>query len=175
MDDTVKNMWDVTFGVLQSLAVAAAGLWAYFRFRREGVHNPAIEFDVEMEVFKADELRFLAQLSAIATNKGQVEHKFRRITLVVRGLRQNEEPRLLVGNEPQLDFPEVLLRFENIVPKGDAYNFVRPGVTQRFTAPALIPSHHRFVLFFAQFEYEGTGDKHDAQRVFDLHKRVTAG
>lgn len=168
MDDSTKNLWEVALGVAQLLAVMVTAAWVYFRFRREGVHNPAIQFDIECEFVGFAKSCRIIELAAVAENKGHIQHNFRRITVSIRGIREDDEVQFLEGYEPHLSFPHELVRFENLVTRKSEYFFVRPRVLQRFRAATVIEGPYTHLLVRADFEYEQTGDTHQAHRVFKV-------
>jgi hypothetical protein len=101
----------------------------------------------------------------IATNRGNVEHRFSRISLRVRGLKKDQTPSR--REDQRLDFPESVLKAE-LVPAEFGYFFVRPGIDQRFTFTTTMPDDIRFILARPAFQYQHSEDLHTCERVFAI-------
>ena len=168
MDETTKNLVDVLLSAATLLTVLATGAWAFFRFSREGVHKPRIEFDLECAFLGPQSDAFVAAFSIFAENKGQLEHRFDEIRLRVRGIRRNDRLKEWDERKPLLQFPELVLTTDKVVPPEYGYFFVRPGVRQRISYVASIPAEFSFVLARVTFRYGFTGDIHTAERVFQV-------
>lgn len=169
MTDETKNTWDVITAVLQTVGVGIGALWAYLRFWREGIHRPRIEFDIQCTFLGVQNNARVISFAAMAKNKGNVEHRFSRVSLRVRGIKATGT----LGRRPdeRLDFPDPLLKAE-LVPEEFGYYFVRPGVEQPFTFTTTIPSDTRFILARAAFKYENSEDLHTSERVFEVPQAV---
>lgn len=168
MCDNTYYLFDIICSFLQLLALVVGGSWAYFRFRLEEPDKPRIEFDVDCQFLGPILGNFIAAFEIHAENKGHVEHKFSKIVIRVRGIRVGEPLAEWEKRAPRLSFPHELVRDVNLVPTDDEYNFVRPGVSQRFTFTTKIPADIRFIVAHATFEYERSEDEHTAERVFEL-------
>ena len=164
MDNTTKNLWDVSLSVVQIVGIPIGALWAYFRFWREGIHRPRIEFDIRCSFLGSLGGTRVASFEVLANNKGNVEHRFSRVSLRVRGIKGSDG--LQRREDGRLDFPDALLKAE-LVPEEFGYYFVRPGIAQPFTFTTTIPSETRFLLARAAFKYQGKEDLHTSERVFE--------
>jgi hypothetical protein len=70
--------------------------------------------------------------------------------------------------KPLLQFPELVLETNQVVPLEYGYFFVRPGVRQRISYVASIPAEISFILARVTFRYRSTGDIHTAERAFEV-------
>jgi hypothetical protein len=115
MENDTKNLFDVIFAAVQLAAVISAAIWTYFRFFREGTHKPRIEFDVKCTFYDPKDGVRGAFFEVSASNKGNVEHKFRRISLKVRGVKldQPNDRR----DDGRWNFPEPILEAAELVPE----------------------------------------------------------
>jgi hypothetical protein len=161
-----KEFWTLVLSAIQTVGVGIGALWAYFRFWREGAHRPRIEFDIQCAFLGQQDNARVVNFIILATNKGNVEHKFSRISLRVRGIMAADGP-LARRPDGRLNFPQELLK-EEIIPKEFGYYFVRPGITQPLTFTTIIPTEVRFLLVRAAFEYEGSKDLHTSERPFEV-------
>jgi len=162
------DLIDVVFRLLTLLTVLVTGGWAYFRFRREGVHDPRIELDLDCVFLGPQSDAFVAAFSIYADNKGQLEHRFSEIRLRVRGVRRGEPLAEWKERKPLLLFPEEIFTKAEIVPPKYPDFFVRPGVRQRISYVTSIPAEYSFILARVTFRYEHTNDIHTAERAFKV-------
>lgn len=170
MEDETKNGLDVALSAIQLFAILVGGMWAYFRFSREGTHTPRIELDLActfLESANPKDSHRVAAFTIHARNKGYIEHKFESISLRLRGIKS--DALLAVREDKRLEFPEPLMKAE-LIPKEAGYYFVRPGVEQQVTFTTIIPADVRFVLARAEFKYENSDDRHSVEKVFDARR-----
>ena len=165
MDDATKNLFEVVISIAQTVGIAIGALWAYFRFWREGIHRPRIEFDIQCAFLGTQGNASVVSFTVLANNKGNVEHRCSRVSLRVRGITTDQT--LARRPDARLDFPKSLLKAE-LVPEGFGYYFVRPGIAQPFTFTTTIPADARFLLARAAFKYENSEDLHTSERVFEV-------
>ena len=167
MDDATRNVWQVGIAIAQLIAVLVGAGWAYFRFWRQRTHWPALDLDTECRTFGLINGLRVVELSVLLENKGHVEHRFRRISLHLRGIRRDDAVSVVHPSTEVLRFPVELVRIENLVSDADYY-FVRPGVKERITRPFAVPAEIQFLRLYAEFEYEQKDFVHGAQRVYEL-------
>jgi hypothetical protein len=168
MNNETKNAIELFFSAIQLIVIVIGGILAYFRFWREGVHKPRIEFDLDCKFFGPQNNRRVASFTIHVRNMGNIEHKFIRISLKLRGIKFGgslENRR----KDNRLEFPESLLEAE-LIPKEFGYFFVRPNVKQQIAFTAAIPDDVHFVLARAAFKYEDSDDLHTAEKVFDVQQ-----
>jgi hypothetical protein len=168
MDSGTKTIFDVVLGITQTAIVIGGTVWAYFRFFREGVHKPRIEFDVECSFLGPQQGRYVAAFMIHAINRGNVEHRFSEIRLRVRGIKSSAALNAWKDHEPLLEFPDQEFETVNIVPKELEYYFVRPGIDQRFSFVTSVPAGWRFIITRATFKYETTDELHTAEKAFEV-------
>jgi len=135
--------------------------------KQERKDVPRIEFSIECNVYGPENGDFLTEFLLIIRNRGDIQHKFNRITLRVRGIENGRPLCHWEGYEPRLSFPERVLDNVNVIPKGYNYFFVEPGVVQVLTYVTKIPSSIKYVQAFALFEYDEY-TPHTTERVFQM-------
>lgn len=165
MHAELKNLLDIVLGTLQFLLTLAAAVWAYFRFSREGVHSPRIEFALRLRVLGVEGEHRAVEFVVSAANKGNIEHRFDRISLRVRGIGRGTE--LKLRDDGRLDFPQAIHKFE-LIPEDFGYYFVRPGVTQTFTFVTTLPRNVAYVLARSAFKYQDSDDLHTTESAFNI-------
>jgi hypothetical protein len=170
MTEEFRKNAGLIFQGVQCLGFVVGAVWAYFKFWREGIHRPRIEFDVSCHTVGIEGDQRILTFDVIARNKGLVEHRFCRISLPIRGIRNGTS--LSRRDDGRLNFPDVLLRAE-LVTKELGYYFVRPGIEQHFTFTTIVDADYRFILVRPAFQYEGSEDLHTSERVFDLFQKTT--
>lgn len=161
-----KDKWEIALGIAQFLCVLVAAIWAYFRFRREGLHQPRIEFGIQIVPLGVVGEARAVRIQIDAENKGSIEHRFSSIVLRLRGVK-NGDPLKRRESDNRLDFDQSLLKQE-LVSEKYGYYFVRPGVKQSFSFTTTIPANTRFVLAFAAFKYEDTNELHTTESTFEI-------
>jgi len=130
-------------------------------------HTPHIELRLEAQFLGERNGQVLTTISVVAENLGQVLHKFDKITLRIRGIR--DEPfELWKGREPQVLFPHNILN-TNLVPSEWNFISIEPGVAQRITQTTLIPTEYTYILVYVEFEYKKYWP-HTAEEVFAVPK-----
>jgi hypothetical protein len=164
MEDTTRNALDVFFSFAQLVGLLVGAGWVYLRFWREGQHEQRIQFDIECRFSDPQSGARIASFSIIASNKGNVEQRFVRISLRLLGLRESDP--LQRRTDERLQFSQEILEAE-LVPAKFGYYFVRPGVEQRISFTTAIPEEIRFINSRAAFKYNN-GDLHTAEKVFDV-------
>jgi len=167
MSNETKTSLELFFSAVQLIVILIGAVLAYFRFWREGTHKPRIEFDLVCTFFGPQNNHRIASFIIHAHNKGNIEHKFIRITLRLRGIKF-ESP-LNRRPDNRLEFPESLLKVE-LIPKEFEYFFIRPNVEQQITFATTIPDDIHFLLARAAFKYEDSDDLHTAEKIFDVQQ-----
>jgi hypothetical protein len=167
MDESTKRLADVVIETCKLAAVVVGGLWVYFRFKREDTHSPKVSFDIEATFYPVDGGSGLAEFLMVINNKGLVNHKFKKIKLRVRGLKQTDSIKTW-GETHRVEFPQKLIDDTDVLYTNKYGSiFVEAGITQKLTFVAPIPADIRFVLARAEFEYL-SGLTHSAERLFEV-------
>jgi hypothetical protein len=154
-------------GSVQLLVVVTGAVWTYVRFFREGQHAPRIDFDIACKFFGPQNGFRVAAFTIYAHNKGNLEHKFSRISLRLLGICSDDT--LTLREDLRLSFPHSLAKAE-VIPEKFGYFFVRPTVNQQISFTTTIPADMRFVLARAAFKYEDSEDLHTTEKVFDVQQ-----
>lgn len=135
--------------------VALIGLWISSRLKAQDrkfeaaayhaehrLNTPHMELKLDCEFHGIRSSCHLATFTVTATNVGQVLHKFDRIMLRVRGIKDEPFEYRVDKNRDdkyRVDFPHPLLETNLVpVPKWN-FVFVEPGVTQRLALTTRIP------------------------------------
>lgn len=115
-------------------------------------HTPHIEVSIEVSFLGKRDGQHLTRIVVIAINRGQVLHKFGKITLRLRGIK--DEPFNYIKNRaPHAAFPYKILDV-NLVQESWNFIFVEPGVSQRISINTLVPVGFTYVLAHTMFEYK---------------------
>lgn len=116
-------------------------------------YQPHIEFKIDCQFFGSRENQFLINFLLIADNRGHVLHRFPKIKLRVRGIKNEEPFEYWEGREPRARFPHKILDVDVVPPK---YNFifVEPGVAQRINYPSIVSADYSFLVARAEFHYD---------------------
>lgn len=135
--------------------------------------EPHVEFTIECLFLGPTGDIWLAEVSLIAHNVGNVIQRFSRIHLRIRGIATDAPLNRWPGYGDRVEFGEKIAEERNITPKSKDGKpieyFTEPGVKQAFTYITTVPVRFRFVLVFAEFDYVGCdGRTHDCERVFEL-------
>ena len=149
---------------IQTAIVIIGAVWAYFRFFREGTHNPRVQFDIDCDFLGPQNGRYVAAFTVTAKNCGHIEQHFKEIRIRMRGIENGVD--LITWNErpPLLEFPLEEFDTYNIIPSRSEYFFVRPGVEQRFSFVTSVPENWKFILARATFKYQKTNEIHTAEK-----------
>jgi hypothetical protein len=139
--------------------------WAYFRFKRERVDAPQIEFTVDANCFSATDGNRAVEHVLAFHNKGKTRVQVSKIELWVRGIKAGEEISYWGQRPPSLFFPHKVMQADNIIPPRFEYIFFEPGVRQEFRYVSIVPSEFDLLLIHAEFNYVGNGDPHTAEKV----------
>lgn len=129
-------------------------------------HYPHIEFTIECNFYGPQQGWYIAEFVIFARNTSLVRHEFKKITLRVRGMKQDEEPSLWEGHGDRLQLKHKLLETD-IVPQNWNYIFVEPDVTQRICFISRIPADYRYIVAWAQFSYDQY-TPHNIERLFEV-------
>lgn len=129
----------------------------------ERKRSPHIELRIAVDFFGHRNGLWLTCISVVSSNLGQIIHKFNKINLRVRGIK--DEPfEFWNATPPHPYFPHKILE-TNMVPKDWSFIFIEPGVEQKITLPTLIPVQYSYLLVNVEFEYREFWP-HTAQEVF---------
>ena len=161
-----KHLLKYVLPIIQTVVVVAGAIWAYFRFFREGTHNPRVQFSVDCEFLGPQNGRYVAAFTITAKNCGHIEQHFREIRIRVRGIEAGADLSTWETRPPLLEFPMEEFETYNIVPRRSQYFFVRPSVEQQFSFVTSVPENWKFILARATFKYERTSEIHTAEKAF---------
>jgi hypothetical protein len=134
---------------------------------QERKNVPRIEFSIKCNVYGPEKDNYLSEFLLIIRNRGDIQHKFKKIVLRVRGIESGRPLSYWECYEPRLSFPAKVLDNVNIIPTGYDYFFVEPGVEQVLTYVTKIPSSIKYVQAHALFEYDEL-TSHTSERVFQI-------
>lgn len=163
MFDTMVNLVD-----LVNLSIVLFGaIFTYYKFFREGSHHQRIEFDIECIDLGVNGDYRIVEIGIMAKNKGNVEQKFDRILLKIRGIKEGHVLHEIINHEPRLSFPEKIPDV-SVISEKYKYYFVRPSVAQRFPVVLRIPVSWGQLHARSTFKYYGVNEIHSAERAFKL-------
>lgn len=161
--------------IISSVALTIAGVWAYFRIRRERTHTPHIELDLDCQLLGPHQGEYLAEIIVFVNNKGLVRQDFQSMKLRIRGIAENTPFEFY--SECRVNAPVRILDTD-IIKKQDKENFlfVEPGVRHLITYATKIPvtdlesqSRIKYLFIRTRFYYQ---DKtpHSIERVFSIEQ-----
>ena len=163
MDQSTKDVWDLSLKSIQAAVVVITALWAYYRFRREAPLEYRVECDLDCDLMGQQNGSTVAMFTVSIHNRGNVEHRCSRLALRVRGIKTGSD--MTVREDKRLLFPVELFKAD-LVPPDFGYYFVRPGIKQLITFTAMIPEGISFILARVSFKYVGSDDLHTAEKSF---------
>jgi hypothetical protein len=130
----------------------------------ERIHTPHIELRLECQFLGARNGQHLTNVVVLATNRGQVLHKFDHIILRIRGIK-NEHFESWKENESRAYFPHKILKTNLVAEQSWNFIFIEPGVAQQISLTTLIPDEYTYILTHVEFEYRKYWP-HSAEAVF---------
>ena len=164
------NMTDflVDNKTLITLMLALFGTaWTLYRYFKEGLNRPRIEFDIECNTLGPQGKNYLAEFTVFAFNKGNIKFTFPDIRLRVLGITRDSDLLLWKGHGKRLDFPIKLFN-EQVIPPKFKYIFVEPGVKQGITYVTTVPENIKFIVARASFKYRFRNAIHTREKVFEI-------
>ena len=164
-DETDMTTAEFTFELIKVSLAVVAGLFAYFRFFREGNHKQRVQFDLTLDDLGLIGDERVVEIGVDLENKGNVEQRLFDIEVKIRSLSDGETLTELTGHEPRLEFP-TLVHEARLTPK--VAFFIRPKVKQRFPLVVRIPKDVSLLLVQSSFSYLGANSTHSAERAFRL-------
>lgn len=153
--------------IINTCLIIVAAIFTYFRYFREGTHKQRIEFDIDYTDLGTRYNERIIEVGILAENKGNVEHRFKQISLNVRGIKNDQPLKEFERYKPRLKFPEDLHNIK-IISEDVGYYFIRPKVKQRFPVVLKISSDISHLLLKADFYYK-SGNFHTAERAFTIY------
>ncbi len=113
---------------------------------RERSLVPRVRVDVECRFLGPHRGRYLTEIRIIVDNIGKVRRAFEHINIKLRGIKCDQTfERWVERDANRVLFPESLVKAD-LVPEGDYYYYVEPGVRQTFTYVTDVPQDLAFVL-----------------------------
>ena len=157
--------------LISMLAIVSAGLWGFFRLRRERTHTPHIELGLDCQLFGPEGSDYVSELVVVVTNRGLVRQDFHSMELKVRVLAQGDP--LDTYMDERVAAPHKVLDVEMVKKnRPDDFLFVEPGVRHLITYGAKVPSEIegkavRYLFCRAKFFYDQT-TPHSIERLFSV-------
>lgn len=130
-------------------------------------YTPHIEFDIGCNFFGPYQGKYAAEFVITANNKGITKHKFKNITLRIRGIKQKNPFSFWVKKyKHRLEFPEKILEDE-VSPVKWGTIWVEPGVKQHVSYMTIIDEEFKFITAWAGFKYEKYST-HTTEKMFEV-------
>jgi hypothetical protein len=133
----------------------------------ERTYQPRIEFGIDCIFHGLHHDSHIVEFQLITQNKGNVQHRFEKMILRVRGIDSEQPLTYLQGYEKRLNFPVKLLDNVSVIPQGYGYFFVEPGAKQTIAYITKIPSSLKYILAHAVFWYD-ENTNHVTEKVFPV-------
>jgi hypothetical protein len=167
--DRDLEIWKLVFEGVQTMGIVGGAIWAAWRFRRERVHAPQIEFSVDAVLHGPSDGKYAAEYVLTFENKGKtrVQIKESELKLRVRGIKTGEELKDLEGMSPRLDFPYKLVDNKQVMPEKSEYTFFEPGIKQEWRYISKVPADYQFIVVSGKFFYD-RDHPHTAERVITV-------
>lgn len=151
------------FSQFQSLAAGIASLatviglvvgawWAYWKFIIQGEKLAHIESSAEIEFIGFQDDSWVAELRAVLTNKGKVEHRIAKFSFDLSALAKADKVTTSAKWGGQVDFPNPIAQ-GSFLPSTFRFFVVGPGVTARYSFLTRIPKKMSMVMLHCRFEY----------------------
>jgi hypothetical protein len=165
-------------GIISTVALVAAGLWAFFRVRVERSHTPHIELDIDCNLYGPEGDYYIAEVIIIVNNRGLVRQDFHSMILKVRAITEDTELHLkTIYGEQRLEAPDKLLEVE-VIKKAETENylFVEPGVKHMITYSTKLPVKNnetqkkiKYLLLRSKFYYHPK-KPHSVERLYSVEQ-----
>lgn len=174
----LHDVLSVLPNIISALALASAGIWAYFRVRVERSHTPHIELDIDCNLHGPEGGHYVSEVIILVNNKGLVRQDFRSMKLKIRAIVEGAELQLKeIYGEKRLDAPEKLLEVEVIKKtQTEDYLFVEPGVKHMITYSTKLPVTHertqkkiKYLLLRCKFFYKNK-ISHSVERLYSVEQ-----
>jgi hypothetical protein len=160
--------WIGIAGIIATISIAVAGFVINERRERlQRMRQPHIQFRLDCNFYGPEGDAYIAEVLLIASNQGRILQKFKKITLRIRGIENNQPLAHWEDHEPRLKFPAKIVEDVPIIPPRYNYFFVEPGVEQKFTYITKIPASVKYILVYAEFFYDPTTPQ-STERVFQV-------
>jgi len=157
----------LSFEGVQTAAIVGGAIWAVWRFQRERVDAPQIEFSVDAKLHGPSDGQYVSEYILTFRNKGKIRVETRRIELRVLGIKAGEQLREWREHGNRLEFREKLVDDKYVIPKAYRHVFFEPGITQEYVYVGRISADYRFILIRGLFYYD-KGNPHSAERVVGI-------
>jgi hypothetical protein len=127
---------------------------------------PRTRVDLDCRFVGPEQGRYLAEVLIIVDNTGRVRRSFKHMNIRLRGiLADTPLQRWKERDECRLKFPEPIAKAD-IVPPGEHYYYVEPGVRQTFTYVTDVPATVRYVLAHIKLEAMPSGNDDLSETIF---------
>jgi hypothetical protein len=163
-----ESLANIIEAIVTSIAILAAGGWAYYRFVHQREREPRAEFTVDLEFVGIQDNYWLVEVSAYVQNKGLVRHAVRDFRINVRYLTKEDK---IVDGDEEILF-QILLphSIKERIGGKDRYlvknGYIDPTIIHRNSYITAVPIDATFVSVFSRFEY--LNEYHSAQKLFKV-------
>lgn len=160
---TEKDGLDIIQSVLTSLGIIAAGLWAFYLYRRNRENHPHIEFTVDILFHSKIGDYWVIELLAYVENKGKVRHTLQDLKFDVFYITPQDTLKSSAKYGNQVEFPHKLLE-ESFLPARSKYFFIEPGVKAKYSYITKVPAKANMIIFHTWFKYNNKTESHTAEK-----------
>jgi hypothetical protein len=167
MDWQSPETWKAAAAIVQALGIAAAGVWVLWRLGRERVDAPQIAFSVDTKLHGPSQNQFVAEHVFTFENKGKTRVEIGRISILVRGIKADEDIHACKGKEPRLFFTHELVNDQHFLPAKYGHVFFEPGIKQEYRYISAVPADMIFLLVHGTFRY-AAGNPHSAEKIISI-------
>jgi len=157
---------EIVFKIIEagitSLALIAAGIWAYFRFNRQRENYPWIDFNVDISFIRKKEDWWIVELIAYVENKGKVQHIIKEFEFELASLNLADKVETSPEFRNQVYFPNKISK-GSFLPANCSYFFIEPGLKNKYSYVARIPINAEVIILHSKFNYEDGKHFHMAE------------
>lgn len=159
----VKYWLDIIESVLTSAGIIAAGLWAFYLYRRNRENHPYIEFTADILFHSKIGDYWVVELLAYVENKGKVRHELYNLEFDLYYIAKNDQIKIAEQFGNQVLFPHYLHN-GSFLPSQFRYFFIEPNVKARYSYITRVPVNAELLIFHSWFKYPSKKESHTAEK-----------
>jgi hypothetical protein len=162
--------YQLLIAILSFIVMLVTASWALYRFKKEGLFKPKIQFDIESKIVATQNNKRILKIFFILENKGLKTHKITELRYKILGLPKEGKPKRLDNHKHLVKFEEIEY-VENIIPDSYKFFYIYREVRQRLHIVTDIEDKYSAILVRATLRYRYKINKHvihTAENTFNL-------
>lgn len=160
--DQFKTIVEIIASIATTIAIIAAGIWAYFRFVRQRENSALIDFSVDVNFILKKDGWWIIELIAYVENKGRVQHRIKEFTFELASLDINHSVDLAPEFGNQVYFPNEIAK-GSFLPSSCTYFFVEPGLKNKYSYVSRVQAEAELLMMHSFFKYLDGKHSHTAE------------